>query len=152
MFWRIDHCAPVACFMMDKEGKWVILAHHSFLSINRTVPLGLHCKCCHFTKKIFFHQLEKWFFLKQKQLDATHGVKVYLEWNLEFYVENLNPLRPFQDLPSFLVKMGLTSLKSQYSWPCWKKFVKRQKSMSECCNFTRKINWIIIDKKNDRLW
>ena len=38
---------------------------------------------------------------------APECVEVYLRWNLEFYLENLNPLRPLQDLPSFLKKIGI---------------------------------------------
>ena len=32
---------------------------------------------------------------------APNCVEVYLTWNLEFCLENLNPLRPLQDLPVF---------------------------------------------------
>ena len=38
---------------------------------------------------------------------APECVEVYLRWNLEFYLENLNPLRPLQDLPSFQEKIGI---------------------------------------------
>ena len=38
---------------------------------------------------------------------APQCVKVYLRWNLECYIENLNPLRPLQDLPSFQKKIGI---------------------------------------------
>ena len=38
---------------------------------------------------------------------APECVEVHLERVSEFYIENLNPLRPLQDLPSFQEKIGI---------------------------------------------
>ena len=81
---------------------------------------------------------------------APECVEVYLKWNLEFSQENLNPLRPLQDLPRFYVKIGIKVIKSQKSRPGFKKIVKSQNTRSVCCDFTKKINCIIFAKKNDK--
>ena len=75
------------------------------------------------------------FFLNSypKILIATYGARVRGSvFKMEFRVqlENLNPLRPFQDLPGFQGKI---------EFECWKKYVKRQKSKSERCEFYEKI-------------
>ena len=41
-------------------------------------------------------------------------------------------------------------MKNQNSTPCWKKIVKWQKSRSECCDFTKKFECMIFNKKDDR--
>ena len=42
---------------------------------------------------------------------APECVEVYLRWNLEFYLENLNPLKPLLDLPSKKEKIGIKVIK-----------------------------------------
>ena len=77
---------------------------------------------------------------------APECVEVYLERVLEFYLENLNPLRPLQDLPGFQMKIEFKEIKDQQ---CFEKNVKQQKSRTEHCDFTKKFDASIFDKKND---
>ena len=77
---------------------------------------------------------------------APECVRVYLRLNLEFQLENLNPLRPLQDLPGFQMKIEFKDVKNQQ---CVEKDVKQQKSRSEHCDFTKKFDASIFDKKND---
>ena len=66
---------------------------------------------------------------------APECVEVYLMINLDFWLENLNPLRPLQDLPGFQIKIEFRDIKNQQ---CFEKIVKWQKSTSELWDFTEK--------------
>ena len=66
---------------------------------------------------------------------APECVELYLKRVLEFYLENLNPLRPLQDLPGFQMKIEFKDVKNQQ---CVEKDVKQQKSRTEHCDFTEK--------------
>ena len=77
---------------------------------------------------------------------APECVRVYLRLNLEFQLENLNPLRPLQDLSGFQMKIEFEDIKNQQ---CVEKDVKQQKSRTEHCDFTKKFDASIFDKRND---
>ena len=64
---------------------------------------------------------------------APECVEVYLELYLEFQTENLNPLRPLQDLLGHQEKTGVFKL-------CQTKIVKLRKSRNEPFDFTKKIS------------
>ena len=70
---------------------------------------------------------------------APECVEVYLRWILEFYLENLNPLRPLQDLPSFLEKIGIKVIE--------KLIIKTR--LEKFCQMT-KVYVTISQKKQDR--
>ena len=75
---------------------------------------------------------------------ASECVRVYLRLNLEFQLENLNPLRPLQDLPGFQMKIEFKDIKNQQ---CFEKNVKQQKSRTEHCDFTKKFDASILTRK-----
>ena len=64
------------------------------------VALRFHEK--NFQKKICKQKyIQKNYEKNQLRIRAPECVEVYLELDLEFQLENSNPLRPAQDLPSF---------------------------------------------------
>ena len=67
-------------------------------------------------------------------------VEVYLVLYFLFYSENLNLLRPLQDLPVFL-KISERFMMSE------KKMLNDEKVVDECCNFTEKTAFFSFSPK-----
>ena len=64
---------------------------------------------------------------------APECMEVYLRWNLEFLVENLYPLSPLQDLPSFQEKIGFKVIK--------KSIIKTM--LEKICQMTKVLKWLL---------
>ena len=62
-------------------------------------------------------------------LMAPECMEVYLRWNLEFLVENLYPLSPLQDLPSFQEKIGFKVIKKSIIKTMLEKKLSNDKSI-----------------------
>ena len=60
---------------------------------------------------------------------APECMEVYLRWNLEFLVENLYPLSPLQDLPSFQEKIGFKVIKKSIIKTMLEKKLSNDKSI-----------------------
>ena len=81
---------------------------------------------------------------------APECVEVYSRCNLEFYLENLNPLRPLQDLPSFLEKIGIKVIKKLIRKDQVRKFLSNDTSLEVYVTISqKKFSCTIFDKKQN---
>ena len=70
-------------------------------------------------------------------------MEVYLRWSLELFLENLNTLKPLQDLPSFNEKIRFKVIKNLSN----DKSLEVNDAISH-----KKLSFMIFDKKNDWKW
>ena len=78
---------------------------------------------------------------------APEYVEVYLERVLEFYLENLNPLRPLQKLPDFQMKIEFKDIKINN---ILKKMLNGKSLEVNFVISQKNLQCMIFDKKNDR--
>jgi hypothetical protein len=82
---------------------------------------------------------------------APECVEVYLRWNLENYLENLNPLKPLQDFPSFYEKIEIKIIKKVNNQDQVRKKLSNNKSLEVNVAISQKnLSCMIFHKKNDR--
>ena len=80
---------------------------------------------------------------------APECLEMYFRLHLECYLENLNPLRPLQDLPSFQKKIGIKISNQDHIG----KNLSNDKSLEVYLAVSQKnLSCTIFDKENDILY